>query len=68
MKVRLAIAIGAFVALVSGIGGAQAIGNHHPDETGDWGCAVIRPLNQGLCFENPLPERLPLPAAPSTPA
>ena len=68
MKVRLAIAIGVFVGLASGISGAHALGEHRPDETGDWGCAVIRPLNQGLCFQNPLPERLPEPALPATPA
>lgn len=68
MKVRLAIAIGVFVGLVSGVGSAQALLGHRPAATGDWGCAVVRPINQGICFENPLPERLPLPAAPTVPA
>ena len=68
MKVRLAIVVGVIVAAVSGLGGAQALGGHTSNETGDWGCAVIRPLNQGLCFQNPLPERLPLPATPPVPA
>ena len=68
MKVRIAILLGIVVGLGSGIGGAQALGNHNPEATGDWGCAVVRPLNQGICFENPLPPRLPLPALPTLPA
>ena len=68
MKVRLAILLGVLVGLASGIGGAQALGSNSPTATGDWGCAVIRPLHQGICFENPLPPKLPLPALPSVPA
>jgi hypothetical protein len=71
VKVRLAIVVGVLVGIGSGLGGAQALGNHGTDETGDWGCAVIRPINQGICFENPLPPELPsaaLPALPAVPA
>ena len=60
MKVRLAILLGIVVGLGSGIGGAQAVGGRSLESTGDWGCAVIRPVNQGVCFENPLPPQLPL--------
>ena len=65
MKVRIAILLGIVVGLGSGIGGAQALGSNGAEDTGDWGCAVIRPLNQGICFENPLPPRLPVPSVPS---
>jgi len=64
VKVRLAIIIGLLVGIASGVGGASALGANDTASTGDWGCAVIRPLNQGLCFENPLPARLPIPGIP----
>ena len=68
MKVRLAIAIGVLLGALGGIGGASALVRSTPDDTGDWGCAVVRPVNQGVCFSNPLPPRLPLPSTPSVPA
>jgi hypothetical protein len=65
MRIRIAIVVGLFVALLSTAGSAQAVLRSRTTATGDWGCIGIRPANQGLCFENPLPERLPLPERPA---
>lgn len=65
MKIRIAVVIGLLIGAGSGIGSAQAIRTSSLSGTGDWGCAVVRPINQGICFENPLPEQLPQPSVPS---
>ena len=69
MKRRLVIVAVTVLGLCAGGTAAQAIGGgNRTTSTGDWGCAVIRPLNQGLCFENPLPPQLPTLPVPGTPA
>jgi hypothetical protein len=71
VKRRLIIVVVTALGLCAGATAAGASPFKSTSSTGDWGCAVIRPLNQGLCFENPLPPTLPsLPEvqAPSTPA
>jgi hypothetical protein len=71
VKRRLAIVAVTALGLCAGGTAAQAIGGAHTSATGDWGCAVVRPINQGVCFENPLPRDLPsvqTPTVPPTPA
>lgn len=62
MTRRLLFLAAATLTLV--LGGSTAAGavlDNRTTETGDWGCVVVRTINQAVCFENPLPERLPLP-------
>lgn len=62
MKRRLSTVIAATLALsFGGPAAANAIVGNTMNATGDWGCVVVRTVNQAVCFSNPLPERLPLP-------
>jgi hypothetical protein len=49
-------------------GAAQALGGNTTEAGGYWGCAGTRHVDLGICVQNPLPEQLPLPSTPSTPA
>ena len=69
MKRRLAIVAVTVAGLCAGTTAAGAGPLATTAATGDWGCIVIRTINQGLCFENPLPPTLPTPQLPApTPA
>ena len=61
MKRRLCIVVATTLTLLLGGSAASAVVGNTTSATGDWGCVVVRTVNQGLCFENPLPQRLPLP-------
>jgi hypothetical protein len=62
VRSRLVLVVALFLGLTAGgVGGASAIGANRTAATGDWGCVVVRTINQGICLSNPLPERLPLP-------
>ena len=62
MRSRLVLVVALFLGLTAGgVGGAQALGGSRTASTGDWGCVVVRTVNQGICLSNPLPERLPVP-------
>jgi carbohydrate-selective porin OprB len=66
---RIVIVVAAFVALVTGgASAASAVLPNRTAGTGDWGCVVVRSINQGVCVSDPLPERLPLPEASGVPA
>jgi hypothetical protein len=62
VKRRLSIVLATTLALLfGGSTAATALFGNTTSATGDWGCVVVRTVNQGVCLSNPLPERLPLP-------
>jgi hypothetical protein len=59
------------VAAAPGRGGAsaaQALGGNNTSAGGYWGCVGTYVSDHTVCFTNPLPERLPIPAPPSAPS
>lgn len=69
MKRRLYAVMAATLAVVlGGPAAAGAVVGNTMTATGDWGCVVVRTIHQAVCFENPLPERLPIPETPPLPA
>ena len=69
MKRRL-IVLGLVTASLVGGGSsaAQALVGHTTSAGGYWGCVGTHVIDFGFCLKDPLPERLPLPSAPTPPA
>ena len=64
MRRRIVTIVIAALALSAGANAAQAITT--TSANGYWGCAGSELLGMGVCFGNPLPERLPsTPSAPT---
>ena len=63
---RLIITAIATLTLAAGASGAQALGGYSPSAGGYWGCVGSETLDKGICLRNPVPERLPVPAVPTT--
>ena len=66
MKRRLALVVIATLGLTGLGSGAQALGGNSTQSSTYWGCAGVEAIDQGVCVKNPLPERLPVPAVPTT--
>lgn len=65
MKRRLATLAVLLAALTAGTTAAAVALPGSNTTTGRWGCVAIQVIDQGVCISNPLPERLPLPSAPT---
>ncbi len=68
MKRRLAVLSILFIALSGGATAASAISQSGlpVSPQGYWACAGVRDIDLGLCVEDPLPERLPIPEGDPT--
>ncbi len=67
MKRRLAVIVLLAGSLAGGTSAAQAL-TGLASASSHWGCVGVAAADLGACFSNPLPERLPIPATPSTPS
>lgn len=68
MRRRIITVILITAGLTGAASGAQALGGARTEAGGYWGCVGTRLADVGVCLQNPLPERLPVPSTPSTPA
>ena len=67
MRRRIVTVLLLTAGLAGASSGAQALGDSSTEAGGYWGCVGTRHVDLGICVQNPLPERLPLPTTPPTP-
>ena len=67
MRRRIITVVLLTAGLVGAGSGAQALGGNSTQAGGYWGCLGVYASDHSICLKNPLPERLPVPATPSTP-
>ena len=66
MRRRIITVVLLTATLTGGASAAQALGGASTSAGGYWGCVGTRHVDFGVCVQNPLPERLPVPAVPTT--
>lgn len=68
MRRRIITVVLLTAGLTGAASGAQALGDSRTTAGGYWGCVGTRLADVGVCVQNPLPERLPVPEVPPAPA